>query len=208
MSLEQKDLSEMLETAVVAARLAGQHAMEQMSYVKAVKKSESELVTQADAQCQRIIIQRIRETYPGSRLHRRGRREGQDVQTAAPRRAGHLVGDRSDRRDEQLRPRNPGLHRQRRRVVRGRAGGRRGFPAGHRFHVHGGQGRRGPVGRPAHLCRRGGDRPSDERRLGQPLRRYAAALGRAISSASRGSAISARPPCIWPTSAEEGWWPP
>ncbi len=64
MSLEQKDLSEMLETAIVAARLAGQHAMEEMNYVKAVKKSEVELVTQADAQCQRIIIQRIRETYP------------------------------------------------------------------------------------------------------------------------------------------------
>jgi len=64
MSLEQKDLSEMLETAVVAARLAGQHAMEEMNYVKAVKKNEGELVTQADAQCQRIIIQRIRETYP------------------------------------------------------------------------------------------------------------------------------------------------
>jgi myo-inositol-1(or 4)-monophosphatase len=64
MSLEQKDLSEMLETAIVAARLAGQHAMEQMNYVKAVKKSEGELVTQADAQCQRIIVQRIRETYP------------------------------------------------------------------------------------------------------------------------------------------------
>jgi myo-inositol-1(or 4)-monophosphatase len=64
MSLEQKDLSEILETAVVAARLAGQHAMEQMNHVKAVKKNEGELVTQADAQCQRIIIQRIRETYP------------------------------------------------------------------------------------------------------------------------------------------------
>jgi myo-inositol-1(or 4)-monophosphatase len=64
MFLEQKDLSEMLETAVVAARLAGQHAMEEIRYVKAVKKSESELVTPADAQCQRIIIQRIRERYP------------------------------------------------------------------------------------------------------------------------------------------------
>ena len=64
MSLERKDLSEMLEVALVAARLAGQHAMEQMSYVKAVKKSEGELVTQADAECQKIIIQRIRETYP------------------------------------------------------------------------------------------------------------------------------------------------
>jgi myo-inositol-1(or 4)-monophosphatase len=64
MSLEQKDLSQMLETAVVAARLAGQHAMEGMNYVKAVRKNESELVTQADAECQRIIIRQIRETYP------------------------------------------------------------------------------------------------------------------------------------------------
>jgi len=64
MSLEQKDLSDILETAIVAARLAGQHAMEQMGFVKAIRKSENELVTEADAQCQRIIIQRIRETYP------------------------------------------------------------------------------------------------------------------------------------------------
>jgi myo-inositol-1(or 4)-monophosphatase len=64
MSLEQKDLRQILETAVVAARLGGQHAMEQMSYVKAVKKSENELVTRADTECQRIIIQRIREAYP------------------------------------------------------------------------------------------------------------------------------------------------
>ncbi len=64
MPLEQKDLRQILETAIVAARLAGQHAMEEMSYVKAVKKTEGELVTQADAQCQQIIIQRIRETYP------------------------------------------------------------------------------------------------------------------------------------------------
>jgi len=64
MSLEQKDLSQILETAIVAARLAGQHAMEQMNFVQAVKKSESELVTRADAECQQIIIQRIRETFP------------------------------------------------------------------------------------------------------------------------------------------------
>jgi len=64
MSLEQKDLREMLEAAIVAARLAGQHALEQMSFVKAMKKSEGELVTQADGECQKIIIQRIRETYP------------------------------------------------------------------------------------------------------------------------------------------------
>jgi myo-inositol-1(or 4)-monophosphatase len=64
MSLEQRDLSEILETAVVAARLAGQHALEQMNYLKVMKKNESELVTQADMECQKIIIRRIQETYP------------------------------------------------------------------------------------------------------------------------------------------------
>jgi len=64
MSLEQKDLSLILETAIVAARLAGQHAMEQMNYVQAIRKSETELVTRADSECQQIIMQRIRETYP------------------------------------------------------------------------------------------------------------------------------------------------
>jgi myo-inositol-1(or 4)-monophosphatase len=64
MTLEQKDLSQLLETAVVAARLGGQHAMEAIDYVKAVKKTETELVTQADAQCQEIIVRRIKETYP------------------------------------------------------------------------------------------------------------------------------------------------
>jgi fructose-1,6-bisphosphatase/inositol monophosphatase family enzyme len=61
MFLEQKDLSGILETAIVAARLAGQHAMEQIQFAKAVKKSENELVTQTDAECQQIIIQRIRD---------------------------------------------------------------------------------------------------------------------------------------------------
>jgi len=64
MSLEQKDLRDLLETAIVAARLAGQHAMEQMGYVKAAPKTESELVTQADTQCQQIIMQQIRQSYP------------------------------------------------------------------------------------------------------------------------------------------------
>jgi len=64
MSLEQKDLSQILETAIVAARLAGQHAMEKIDYVKAMEKKEGELVTQADLECQQIIVQRIKETYP------------------------------------------------------------------------------------------------------------------------------------------------
>jgi len=64
MRLEQKDLSRMLETAVVAARLAGQKAMEEISYVKTSIKGPDQLVTQADVICQQIIIERIKEAYP------------------------------------------------------------------------------------------------------------------------------------------------
>lgn len=64
MEFEQKDLSAMLETAVVAARLGGQRAMEEISYVKTSIKNGSELVTQADLRCQQIIVSRIKENYP------------------------------------------------------------------------------------------------------------------------------------------------
>jgi myo-inositol-1(or 4)-monophosphatase len=64
LELEQRDLSSMLETAIVAARLAGQHAMEEINYIKASVKNATELVTQADARCQKIIIDRIKENYP------------------------------------------------------------------------------------------------------------------------------------------------
>jgi myo-inositol-1(or 4)-monophosphatase len=64
MALEQKDLSRMLETAEVAARLAGQRAMEEASYIKVSVKGPDQLVTQADTICQQIIIDRIKETYP------------------------------------------------------------------------------------------------------------------------------------------------
>lgn len=64
MELEQRDLSSMLETAIVAARLAGQRAMEEINYVKVSVKNATELVTQADARCQKIIIDRIKENYP------------------------------------------------------------------------------------------------------------------------------------------------
>lgn len=64
MTLSQTELSRMLETAVVAARLAGQRAMEELRYISRSVKNGSELVTQADPICQKIIIDRIRETYP------------------------------------------------------------------------------------------------------------------------------------------------
>ena len=55
----------MLETGIVAARLAGQRAMEEMNFIKAsLKNNKTELVTETDARCQQIIINRIKETYP------------------------------------------------------------------------------------------------------------------------------------------------
>lgn len=64
MTLSNTDLSRMLEVAVVAARLAGQRAMEELRYVSRTVKNGSELVTQADPVCQKIVISRIREAYP------------------------------------------------------------------------------------------------------------------------------------------------
>ena len=64
MTLEHKELSRILETAVVAARLAGQRAMEEMDFVKPSIKNGNEMVTAADAICQKIIIDRIKESYP------------------------------------------------------------------------------------------------------------------------------------------------
>ncbi|MHC4463452.1 MAG: inositol monophosphatase family protein [Planctomycetota bacterium] len=64
MVLEQRNLSRMLETAIVAARLAGQRAMEEINFIKASLKNRSELVTQTDARCQKIIVDRIKENYP------------------------------------------------------------------------------------------------------------------------------------------------
>jgi myo-inositol-1(or 4)-monophosphatase len=63
MTLEQQDLNGMLETAIAAARLAGQRAMEEINHIKVSIKNATELVTQADARCQKIIIDRIKESY-------------------------------------------------------------------------------------------------------------------------------------------------
>jgi myo-inositol-1(or 4)-monophosphatase len=62
--LEHTKLSPMLETAVVAARLAGQHAMEKMNYTRISIKNENEIVTETDSQAQKIIIDRIKQSYP------------------------------------------------------------------------------------------------------------------------------------------------
>ena len=64
MTLEKRDLSQLLETAIVAARLAGQHAMEEINFTKASLKNGNEMVTQADIRCQQIIIDQIKQRYP------------------------------------------------------------------------------------------------------------------------------------------------
>ncbi|NLH17045.1 MAG: inositol monophosphatase [Phycisphaerae bacterium] len=62
--MNHTDIRDMLETAVVASRLAGQRAMEEIRYVKSSIKDGREMVTQADGICQKIIIDRIKESYP------------------------------------------------------------------------------------------------------------------------------------------------
>jgi myo-inositol-1(or 4)-monophosphatase len=64
MIIEQKDLRWMLEVATVAARLAGQRAMEEINFIMASIKNSDELVTQTDGRCQKIIIDRIKENFP------------------------------------------------------------------------------------------------------------------------------------------------
>jgi myo-inositol-1(or 4)-monophosphatase len=64
MSMHHTELSKMLETAVVAARLAGQRAMEELRYIRKTVKNGNEIVTQADPICQKLIMDRIRESFP------------------------------------------------------------------------------------------------------------------------------------------------
>jgi len=63
-TLEHSDISQMLEVAVVAARLAGQRAMEEIKYTKTSVKNGGDIVTQADINCQQVILSRIKEAYP------------------------------------------------------------------------------------------------------------------------------------------------
>ena len=64
MPLTTTDLNRILEVAVVAARLAGQRAMEMIATVHPDIKNGNEMVTQADRICQDLIIARIKENYP------------------------------------------------------------------------------------------------------------------------------------------------
>jgi len=64
MGLSSTEISYLLETAVVAARLAGQRALEELRFVHMTQKDADELVTQADPICQKIIVDHIKENYP------------------------------------------------------------------------------------------------------------------------------------------------
>ena len=64
MTLDNKNLSRFLDVAVVAARQAGRYALDEINNVKTYEKSPSELVTDADPQCQRIIIDTITKSFP------------------------------------------------------------------------------------------------------------------------------------------------
>jgi myo-inositol-1(or 4)-monophosphatase len=64
MAIDHGTLSRMLETAIVAARLAGQRAMEELSFIKASIKNSDEMVTQADGRCQQLIIDTIKADWP------------------------------------------------------------------------------------------------------------------------------------------------
>jgi len=64
MGFQPVQLKAMMETAEDAARLAGRHALDQMTLVEVSVKNGSELVTEADRACQQTIIQRIKADFP------------------------------------------------------------------------------------------------------------------------------------------------
>jgi myo-inositol-1(or 4)-monophosphatase len=62
--LDHTQIHPLLETATVAARLAGQKALEEIRYTKTEIKNNNEIVTNTDRVCQDLIIRRIKENYP------------------------------------------------------------------------------------------------------------------------------------------------
>jgi myo-inositol-1(or 4)-monophosphatase len=62
--LSTSQISAFLQTATQAARLAGKKAMEELPHVSIALKNQSELVTQADPLCQKIIINHICKSFP------------------------------------------------------------------------------------------------------------------------------------------------
>jgi len=62
--MEHSDIRKMLEIGIVAARLAGQRAMEGLKYAKSSIKNGNEIVTEIDPICQELIINTIKTHYP------------------------------------------------------------------------------------------------------------------------------------------------
>ncbi|MCD6175949.1 MAG: inositol monophosphatase [Planctomycetes bacterium] len=63
MAIDHKDLKRFLEVAIVAARAAGQRALEDMNDTKTVNKTADELVTETDIICQQMIIDTIKAKF-------------------------------------------------------------------------------------------------------------------------------------------------
>ena len=58
-------LDTMLITAIHAARTAGHHALDMIETAEASVKNNSDLVTEADRECQALIIEQIKSRFPG-----------------------------------------------------------------------------------------------------------------------------------------------
>jgi len=64
MALSSTEIRPLLELAAVAARLAGQLAMEQIKFTTTAIKTDDTMVTEADRKCQKLIMSHIKEQYP------------------------------------------------------------------------------------------------------------------------------------------------
>lgn len=62
--MDNTEIRPILELATVAARLAGQKAMEELKFTTASIKKNNTIVTEADLKCQEIILDQIKEKYP------------------------------------------------------------------------------------------------------------------------------------------------
>jgi myo-inositol-1(or 4)-monophosphatase len=63
MAIDNKDLRSFLEVAIIAARAAGQRALEDINCTKTVNKTADELVTETDLICQQIVIDTITSQF-------------------------------------------------------------------------------------------------------------------------------------------------
>jgi myo-inositol-1(or 4)-monophosphatase len=64
MTSPTQNLESMLTVAIRAARSAGHHALDMIETTQASVKNNSDLVTEADRQCQALIIEKIQSQYP------------------------------------------------------------------------------------------------------------------------------------------------